>query len=204
MAILADRGTGTPVTSGTTWAATTNAVDGATGTTPNTYATWTSSTSLAVGYIEVTGYDFSIIADTSTLNSVTVTLRHAENQTTRINTVVFQPYDGATPIGSAFTCVKSSTVRNDSTTFAVSLAQLKGVNFKVRATGTRSAVTQASIWSVDHMEVTADYTPATVPGRPKIWTGSVWTQKPLKVWTGSVWTEKPVKVWTGSIWKTVT
>ena len=41
-------------------------------------------------------------------------------------------------------------------------------------------------------------------GRPKVWTGSVWTQKPLKVWTGSAWIEKPVKVWTGSTWKTVT
>lgn len=203
MAILADRGTGTPVTSGTTWASTTNAVDGATGTTPNTYATWTSSTSAAVGYIEVTGYDFSTILDTSTLNSVTVTLRHAENQTTRISTVTFQPYDGATPIGSAFTATKSSTVRNDSTTFTVTLAQLKSANFKVRATATRAAVTQSSIWSVDHLEVTADYSPL-ASGRPKIWTGSVWTQKPLKVWTGSVWTEKPVKVWTGSIWKTVT
>lgn len=37
-------------------------------------------------------------------------------------------------------------------------------------------------------------------GRPKVWTGSAWANKPAKVWTGSAWVEKPVKVWDGSQW----
>ena len=43
-----------------------------------------------------------------------------------------------------------------------------------------------------------------VPGRPKIYTGSAFAQKPAKIWTGSAWVEKPVKIYTGSVWKTVT
>lgn len=41
-------------------------------------------------------------------------------------------------------------------------------------------------------------------GRPKVWTGSAWAQKPAKVWTGSAWVEKPVKYWDGTTWVTVT
>lgn len=46
--------------------------------------------------------------------------------------------------------------------------------------------------------------PVVTTGRPKVWTGSAWAQKPAKVWTGSAWVEKPVKVWTGSSWKVLT
>jgi hypothetical protein len=45
--------------------------------------------------------------------------------------------------------------------------------------------------------------PVTATGRPKVWTGTAWAQKPAKVWTGSAWVEKPAKVWTGSTWKTI-
>jgi len=41
---------------------------------------------------------------------------------------------------------------------------------------------------------------APVGGKPKVWTGSAWVEKPAKVWTGSAWIEKPVKVWNGSAW----
>lgn len=41
-------------------------------------------------------------------------------------------------------------------------------------------------------------------GRPKVWNGSSWVQKPLKVWSGSAWVEKPVKVWNGSSWVEIT
>jgi hypothetical protein len=37
-------------------------------------------------------------------------------------------------------------------------------------------------------------------GGAKVWTGSVWVEKPVKVWTGSAWVTKPAKVWTGSAW----
>ena len=159
MATLAQRGTGTPVTSGTTWTTTTNAVDGAAGTNPATYAVWTSVASGAVAYIEVTGYNFAAIADTATLNSVTVSLRHFENNITRIASVTFQAYAGATPLGSAATATRSLTAVTDSATFPVTLTQLKAGTFKVRATATRAAVTQSATFNVDHLDVTADYTP---------------------------------------------
>lgn len=41
----------------------------------------------------------------------------------------------------------------------------------------------------------------TATGRPKVYSGTVWAQKPLKVWTGAAWVQKPVKVWTGSAWR---
>jgi hypothetical protein len=40
-------------------------------------------------------------------------------------------------------------------------------------------------------------------GRPKVWTGSEYVQKPGKHWNGSAWVEKPWKEWDGSSWKTV-
>lgn len=42
-----------------------------------------------------------------------------------------------------------------------------------------------------------------VTGRPKVWTGSEYVQKPGKYWNGSAWVEKPWKEWDGSTWKTV-
>jgi hypothetical protein len=42
--------------------------------------------------------------------------------------------------------------------------------------------------------------PGTRTGRPKVWTGSAFANKPAKVWTGSAWVEKPVKVWSGTAW----
>ena len=43
-------------------------------------------------------------------------------------------------------------------------------------------------------------TAAAPGGKPKVWNGSSWAEKPVKVWTGSAWVEKPLKVWTGSSW----
>ena len=162
MATLAQRGAGTPATTGTTWTTVTNAVDGAAGTNPATYAVWTSVTSGAVATLEVTGYDFAAIADTSTLNSVTVQLRHFENNITRIASVTFQAYAGATPLGSAATATRSLSAVTDQATFPVTLAQLKAGTFKVRTTATRAAVTQSATFNVDHLDVVADYTPAGV------------------------------------------
>jgi hypothetical protein len=200
MVALAKRGSGTPVTSGTTWTAVTSAVDGTPPANPATYAVWTSSASGATAFIEVSGYDFSAIEDTATLNSVTISLRHFENNTTRIATVTLQAYLGATPVGTALTCTRATAARSDSTTVAVTLAQLKGGTFKVRATATRAAVTQSATFNVDQIDVTADYTPLVVGGNVKHWTGSAWVDKPVKHWTGSAWAAKPVKHWTGSAW----
>lgn len=42
-----------------------------------------------------------------------------------------------------------------------------------------------------------------VGGRPYVWNGIEWVEKPVKYWTGTVWIEKPMKVWTGSSWELV-
>ena len=159
MATLAARGSGTPTTTGTTWASVTSAVDGAAGTNPATYATLTSTTSGAVATIEVSGYGFSSIAATATLNTVTVSLRHFENNTGRFASVRFQPYDGATAIGTLQTATLATSARNDSFTFPVTLAQLRSATFKVRVTITGAASTQSRVESIDYIDVTADYTP---------------------------------------------
>ena len=160
MVALAKRGSGTPTTNGTTWASTTNAVDGTAGSNPATYTTYTNATASAVGYIEISGYDFaSTIGASDTLNSVTVNLRHFENNTGRFASVRFQPYDGATAIGTIFTATLATAARNDSTTFPVTLAQIRSSTFKIRVTVTGAASTQSRVESIDYVDVTADYTP---------------------------------------------
>jgi hypothetical protein len=159
MPTLARRGSGTPTTTGTTWSSLTNAVDGLPGTTPGTYAIMQSTTSGAVATIDIENYDFaSGILSSDTLNSVTVAMRHWQNSTGRFASVRFQPYDGATAIGTIFTATLSSTARIDSTTFPVTLAQLRSATFKIRVTVTGAASTQQRTFSLDHVDVTADYT----------------------------------------------
>jgi hypothetical protein len=170
MTTLVARGSGTPVTSGTTWASTNLAVDGAPGTNPDTAATWTNAVSVAVGYIEVTNYHttFAAIPAGSTINSVTVKLRHMESATARFSTVRFQPYSGSTALGSIATATLAASVRDDSATFPVTLAQLQASDFKVRATATRASGTISSVFYIDHMDVTVDYTSSVV--LPKVHT----------------------------------
>jgi len=156
---VARRGTGTPVTNGATWATATSAVDGTPPANPATYATWTSAVSAAVGYIEVSGYDFSSIPAGATITSVTVKLRHLENNTGRFTTVVWQVYDGATTIGAAQTCTMATSARDDAAVRTPTLAQLQSATFKVRATATGAASTQSRIFSVDHIDVTVVYAP---------------------------------------------
>lgn len=205
MATLAKRGSTTPADSpGGAWAGQSNVADGAPGTTPATYATWSSNVSAGVGYIEISGFGFDTgLSSGDTLTSVTVLLRHQESSTIRFSSVNVQPWSGGATVGTGFNCTLATTVRNDSATVgAVTLAQLRATDFKIRITATRTSGTTGSVFYIDHVDVTATYTAAS--GRPKYWTGSAWAQKPAKYWNGSVWIEKPVKVWTGSAWKTLT
>lgn len=159
MTTLVLRGSGTPATTGTTWATVTNAVDGTPGTNPATYATMTNATASAVATIEVTGYGFSSsIATTDTLNSVSVSVRHLENNTARFTSVTYQAFDGATAIGTAQTATLSATAVNATAAFAATLTQLRSSTFKVRVTITGAASTQSRVFSLDHIDVTADYT----------------------------------------------
>ena len=90
---LVKRGSGTPATGGlTAWTTLTNAVDGTPPANPATYAVWTNAASGGSGYIEISGYDFSAIADTDTLNSVTVSVRHLVSATARFASVAYQAW----------------------------------------------------------------------------------------------------------------
>lgn len=46
--------------------------------------------------------------------------------------------------------------------------------------------------------------PAYPTGRPKIYNGSTWVNKPLKRWTGSAWVEEPMYYWNGTNWEYIT
>jgi len=154
-----DRGSGTPATTGTTWASVTNAVDGNPPAIPVTYATMTSTTSGAVATIEVSGYDFStVIPGTATLiGNITVQVRHFENNTGRFATIDFQPYDGSTPLSSAQPVTLSASAVTAQQIFSVTLAQLRSATFKIRITITGAASTQSRIFSLDHIDVSATY-----------------------------------------------
>jgi hypothetical protein len=155
---LAARGSGTPATTNTAWTNTTLAVDGAVGTNPGTYAVWTNSASGAVGTIEISGYGFSAISATATLDSVTVTIRQRVNDPARYTSVTFQPYSGATPIGSPANAALVTTAANTTATFPVTLAQLRADDFTIRVTVTRAPVVTAGTFSLDYVDVTAAYT----------------------------------------------
>ena len=161
MATVGSRGTGTPVTSGTTWANLPNAVDGALGSNPNTYCTWVNATSGGTGYIEITGHGFAAtIGAADTLNSVTLNIRHNVSSVSRISQVRTQAYVGATPVGTAYNSPTNVSTQTYTTTLTgLTLAHVRDATFKIRVTITRAAVTQSSTWSFDHAEIVCDYTP---------------------------------------------
>jgi PKD repeat protein len=159
MPTLNARGSVVAGTTNTTWNTTANAIDGAFGVNNATYCNWTNTTANAVGTIEIGfGSQFAAIPAGSIINSVSVTLRHYESQTTRLANVQFQPYDGATAIGSLFTATRATAARSDTATFNPTLAQLQSATFKVRVTATRFNGTQAGIFYMDYVDVVVDYT----------------------------------------------
>lgn len=160
MVALAVRGPTVGTTTGTTWASTANAVDGVVGVNNATYATYTNAVASAVGTIEISGFNFaSSIGALDTLNSVSVSLRHFENNTGRFASVRFQAFDGGTAIGTATTCTLATAARNDVATVPATLAQVRSSTFKITVTITGAASTQSRIESIDYVDVTADYTP---------------------------------------------
>jgi hypothetical protein len=72
--------------------------------------------------------------------------------------VQFQPWDGATAIGTIQTATLSTTARNDAANFTVTTAQLKSATFKIRVTAIHNGTT-SSTFSLDHADVTAVYNP---------------------------------------------
>ena len=174
MPVYTDRGSGTPVTTGTTWANLANAVDGTPPANPATYATMTNATSGAVATIEISGFDFNtaIPADATGLTNISVTVRHLQNNTGRFASVAFTVWDGATQIGGSTAGTLATTAHDNSGTYTPTLAQLKSATFKVRVTITGAASTQSRVFSIDHVNVAATYTLPVKSGSAT--TGHVW------------------------------
>lgn len=199
MTVLVQRGT-TAVNDSGFWTNPELARDGAPGTNTDTYAVWSQSGSFAVGWMELGGYDFSSIPAGSVINSVTLTVRQMVNNASRIPTVSFQAFDGATAIGSVIAGTTTTTILNDSGTIPATLAQLKSAGFKTRVTFTRSSSGSLANASLDHIDVSVDYTAGAPASRAKRWDGSAWVDAPLKRWDGSAWVDSVVKRWDGAAW----
>lgn len=148
---------GTPSTTGTTWANTTNV----NGTNNAAFATWTSSSSGASGSITPSGYGAQAAMGGSapvSVDSVDVTVYAYVSNATRVSSISVQLTDGGTPIGSPQTMTKSTTSTNNQkfTFTGVTWAQL--ANLGVRITFTRGGVTTQSICYVDAAPLTVTYT----------------------------------------------
>jgi hypothetical protein len=153
------RGSGTPATTGTTWTTVTNAVDGTPPANPATYAVFTNAVAAGTGTIDVSGYDFSSVPAGSTITSVNVSIRQlCGSPTSRWTSVQYQPFDGATAIGTIQSGTLSTTARNDAANFPVTLTQLKSGTFKIRVTAIHNGTT-SSTFSLDHADVTVVYSP---------------------------------------------
>lgn len=136
------------------------------GSTTGTYATWASTTRSASATVELStfGAQSSGPGSQDTINSVTVTVRHLESNTTVINSVTAQLYSGATAIGAAQTLTRATAVREDTFTISgVTYAQL--ADLRVRVTSARSNSTTSATQSVDSVRLSVDYT-AYVPPPP--------------------------------------
>ena len=161
MATLTRRGSGTPATTGSpAWATATNAVDGTPPANPATYATHTSTVSGGVSTIQTSGYNWSsFISSGATINSVTVTIRHLVSTASRYSTIQYQAYSGGVALGTIATGTITTAAHDNSATFPVTLAQLWAADFGVRVTVTRAGTTVSAVFSIDHADVTVDYTP---------------------------------------------
>jgi hypothetical protein len=205
MTVISRRGSsfGTPATSGATWNSTGNALDGTFGTNQDTFTDFSVGVPPQTGYIQIR-VDFSDIPVGAVINSTAVTIRERVSAPARFATIEYQPYENGLPIGTAGFCPSKTTVpHNHTTTFTVPRDRLVSSTFVIRVTVVKSSSTQTALFYLDYVDVSVDWVMPPLGGKPKVWMGSTWAEKPAKVWTGSAWVEKPVKHWTGTEWKLV-
>lgn len=195
MATLNARASAVIGTSNTTWNTTANAIDGAFGVNNATYCNWTNTTANADGYIELGfGSQMAAIPSDATVTSIEVRVRHYESNSSRIDVVSFQPFDGVTAIGSAFVATRATSARTDTATFAVTKAQVQSPSFKIRVNASRFNGTQAGIFYLDYVDVVVTYT------RPEVvsaWNGTDWVLP--EFWNGTSW-RTDAEVWNGTRW----
>lgn len=111
---------------------------GAVGPTLGDYATWTSSTAGDTATLDLTGFGADTILPGSTVQSVTVAVRHHESDTTAIASLQAQLYIGATPLGSLATLTKRTVDGDDLFTITGGITYADLANLKVRLVSTRA------------------------------------------------------------------
>jgi hypothetical protein len=180
MATAQSRGTSVVSTSGTTWATTANAWDGAVGTNPATYATFTNAASGGVGTIVIGGYTFAGPVMGATISSVSAAIRSLVATTSRWTSVTVQLQDSTgTAIGSAATATLSTSAHTDTLTVGTPTDLQVFNGLRVLVTATHSG-TVSSVFSLDQVDLTVTYT---APPKVSTFSDNFATQDTTK-WTG--------------------
>jgi prepilin-type N-terminal cleavage/methylation domain-containing protein len=139
-----------------TWANVPNAYDEGTA----TYAAATSSSTTASASLQVSGHPFaSTVPSTASLVSVTVDARYLVATAARWTAPTVQAYVGATAIGSPVSLPAATTAAatHRVTLVGVTLAQLRDPQFGVRINVTRASTNNTDTFSVDFLDVTANF-----------------------------------------------
>lgn len=161
MGTIASRGNSVVSTSGSTWANTANAIDGAVGTTPATYATFTNAASGGVGTIVIGGYfGTGSLSTGQTPTAISALIRHSEGTSSRWTSVTAQLQDSTgTAIGTAQTVALSNAATSTTITPSVvpTFAQINA-GLRMLITATHSGTTSA-VFSLDYCDITITFTP---------------------------------------------
>ena len=136
------------------------------GSTALNYATWANTTSGAVGTWTGAGFGLSVPAG-ATIESVAVSVRHYETNTTRIASLTGQLFKGATALGSPATFTRATSARTDTFTYTVTAGSLVPADISalaVKVVATRSATTSAGNELIDWATVAVTYSHVDSPG----------------------------------------
>lgn len=104
------------------------------------------------------GFDFSNIPDGATINSFTVVVKaKASTGALTVLSLLWQPWSGGSAIGSEYSKSQLTTSLVEyNNTWALTAAQIKSSDFKIRLRGYRSGNTAYTL-SADFIRVTVDY-----------------------------------------------
>jgi hypothetical protein len=108
------------------------------------------------------GFDFSSIGDSDTINSVTLYCEYHVDTQASIGDIALRTYDNTTQIGTTDLTNNTEPLTDTaySQVIAPTLAQLKSSTFRIRVSGHRGSSNTAVTLSLDYVKVVVDYTPA--------------------------------------------
>jgi hypothetical protein len=158
MATASSRGS-SATTTGSTWASTTNAYDGAVGTNPATYAVFTSAAASAVGTITIGGYSFGLTG-AETITAVSMAVRHVESSPNRYVALTCQLQDST---GANIGTAQAVTLGTTAATITVSPSALPtaaqvAAGLRVLISVTHSTGVFSGTFSLDQVDVSVTYT----------------------------------------------